>query len=153
MAETFTGVYPVYQNVFKIGKAGKASVDSDMVTIKDLESFTPSFDNGIEEWTPLDSEGWMRRFMTSKSLSIEFAGKRCIGDEGNDYIASLAFSAGKNTETKAEWVFPSGAKVTLDVVVNVTNVGGGDSTGMGALEFSIMSNGKPSFTPAPTPAE
>lgn len=154
MAETFTGVYPVYQNVFKIGKLGKASTVSDMVAIKDLESFTPSFDNGVEEWTPMDSEGWMHRFMTSKSLSIEFAGKRCVGDEGNDYVASLAFKAGTETETKVEWIFPSGAKVELNVVVNVTNVGGGDSTGVGAIEFSIMSNGKPTFTPAPTaPAE
>lgn len=151
--EVFTGVYPVYQNQFKIGTAGLTSQESDMVTIKDLESFTPSFDNGVEEWTPMDSEGWMRRFMTGKSLSIEFAGKRCIGDPGNDYIASLALKGGKDASTKMAWVFPSGAKVELEVVVNVTNVGGGDSTGIAALEFSIMSNGKPTFTPAPVPAE
>lgn len=149
--EVFTGVYPVYQNQFKIGKAGIGSAEADMVTIKDLETFSPSFDNGVEEWTPMDSEGWMRRFMTGKSLSIEFAGKRNVGDAGNDYIASLAFKGGKDTESKLAWIFPSGAKAELEVIINVTNVGGGDSTGVGALEFTVMNNGKPTFTPAPVP--
>ena len=143
------GVYPVYNNVFKIGVKGLESKTEDMKTIADLETFGPSFDNGVEEWTPMDTEGWVRRLMTGKGLTIDLSGKRNVGDEGNDYVANLAFAAGNTVETKFEWVFPSGAKVELNVVVNVTNAGGGDSTNVGALEFSVMSNGKPTFTPAP----
>ena len=30
---------------------------------------------------------------------------------------------------------------------NITNIGAGDSTAVGPLEFDIMSNGKPTITP------
>ena len=143
------GVYPVYNNTFKIGVKGLESKDEDMKTIADLETFSPSFDNGVEEWTPMDTEGWIRRLMTGKGLTIDLSGKRNVGDEGNDYVANLVFANGQTVETKFEWGFPSGAKATLNVLVNVTNVGGGDSTNVGGLEFSVMSNGKPTFTPAP----
>lgn len=145
----YTGVYPVFNNKFKIGTNGLTSAEeTDMKTIADLETFSPSFDNTVEEWTPMDQEGWIRRLMTGKGFAIDFSGKRNVGDEGNDYVAGLAFKTGQEVETKFEWEFPSGAKVSFGCVVNVTNVSGGDSTNVGALEFSVMSNGKPTFTPA-----
>lgn len=145
----YTGVYPVFNNKFKIGTNGLTSAEeTDMKTIADLETFSPSFDNTVEEWTPMDTEGWIRRLMTGKGFSIDLSGKRNIGDEGNDYVANLVFKTGQDVETKFQWIFPSGAKVTFDCIVNVTNVGGGDSTNVGGLEFTVMSNGKPTFTPA-----
>lgn len=145
----YTGVYPVFNNKFKIGTKGPTSTtDADMKIIADLETFSPSFDNGVEEWTPMDTEGWIRRLMTGKGFSIDLSGKRNIGDEGNDYVAGLLFKTGQDVETIFEWEFPSGAKVSFNCLVNVTNVGGGDSTNVGGLEFSVMSNGKPTFTPA-----
>lgn len=145
----YTGVYPVFYNKFKIGTKGLTSaVEADMKIIADLETFSPSFDNGVEEWTPMDTEGWIRRLMTGKGFSIDLSGKRNIGDEGNDYVAGLLFKTGQDVETVFEWEFPSGAKVSFNCIVNVTNVGGGDSTNVGGLEFSVMSNGKPTFTPA-----
>lgn len=142
------GVYPVHNNKFKIGTDGLNSTDEKMVPIKDLETFSPSFDNGVEEWTPMDTEGWVRRLMTGKGFTIDLSGKRNIGDAGNDYVANMAMAVGQEAETVFEWEFPSGAKLKFDCIVNVTNVSGGDSTNVGALEFSVMSNGKPTFTPA-----
>ena len=143
-----TGVYPVHNNKFKIGTNGTKSTDQEMATIADLETFSPSFDNGVEEWTPMDTEGWVRRLMTGKGFTIDLSGKRNIGDTGNDYVANMAFKNGQDAETVFEWEFPSGAKAKFDCVVNVTNVGGGDSTNVGGLEFTVMSNGKPTFTSA-----
>lgn len=48
-----------------------------------------------------------------------------------------------------EWTFPDGSVVTLNqAVINVTNIGAGDSTGVAPLEFEVLSNGKPDFTEA-----
>ena len=139
MAAVTSGVYPVHQNKFKIGKKGSASTSAeDMVTIKDLETFSLSMDNNIEEWSALDQEGWTRRMSTGKGFSISLSGKRCVGDPGNDYVAGL--------ESKFEWIFPDGTKVAFDCIVNVTNVGSGDSTNVGALEFEVLSNGKPTIS-------
>ena len=139
-----TGVFPVYENAFKAGESS-ASVN----TIADMESFTVSFDNGVEEWTPMETEGWVRRLMTAKGVTISVKGKRNVGDSGNDYIAGLAFKNGRDAEGYFLWTFPDGTKVEFeDAVFNVTALGAADSTNVGPLEFDVMSNGKPTVTEA-----
>ena len=143
------GVYPVYKNVFKIGTKGLASVlPTDMVVIADIETFSPSIDGTVEEWTPMNTEGWARALMTGKKLTVSLSGKRNEGDAGNDYVAGLAWKDGLDCSTKAEWTFPSGAKLSFNCVVNVTTPGGGDSTNVDGLEFELICDGKPTFTPA-----
>ena len=130
-----TGVYPCYENQFEIGTAG---------SVADMESFSVSFDNGVEEWTPFNTEGWVRRLLTSKGVTISVTGKRNVGDPGNDEIASLAFKNGRDSERDVIWKFPDGTKDKFKgAVINVTNTGAGDSTAVAPLEFDIMSNGKP----------
>lgn len=139
-----TGVYPCYENQFKIGAAADSST-----AIADMETFSVSFDNGVEEWTPFDAEGWVRRLMTGKGLTISVNGKRNVGDTGNDFVAGLTFKNGRGAEAYFEWTFPDGTKVAFEqAVINVKNIGAGDSTNVGPLEFDVMSNGKPTVTPA-----
>ena len=78
MANT-TGVYPVYENQFKIDKTGgDGSTESNLVTIADMESFSVSIDGNIEEWKPFDQQGWTRRLLTGKSITISISGKRNV---------------------------------------------------------------------------
>lgn len=143
-----TGVYPCYENQFQIDTATSGSTAA-MKNIADMESYSVSFDNGVEEWNPYDSEGWMRRLMTSKAITISVTGKRNVGDAGNDVIAGLAFKNGRDAEKDFQWTFPDGTVVKLaNAVINVTNIGAGDSTAVAPLEFEVMSNGKPDVTPA-----
>ena len=48
MANVTSGVYPVFDNVFKIGTKGVDSADADMKTIADCETFSLSMDNNVE---------------------------------------------------------------------------------------------------------
>lgn len=142
-------VYPVNNIKFKIGtKGAESSAPQDMVIVKDMETFSISIDNGVEEWNPMDQEGWVRRLMTSKSLTIGLNGKRNYGDPGNDYVAGLAYKNGLDANSKLEVEFPNGDKLTMACVVNVTACAGGDSTNVGVLEFECQSDGKPEYTPA-----
>ena len=144
MANRTSDVFPCYENQFKVGTSS-----TSVNTIADMESFSVSFDNGVEEWTPFDTEGWVRRLLTSKGITISVSGKRNIGDEGNDFIAGKFMPNGTDAQAYFEWTFPNGDKVVFDkAVINVTNIGAGDSTGVGALEFDIQSNGKPTYTAA-----
>lgn len=139
MATTNTGVFPVYENQFKIGAS-----EDNLSTIADLENCSVSFDNGIEEWTPFDTAGWKRRLPTAKSITISISGKRNVGDTGNDFVASLAFKNGHDAEACFVWTFPDGTEVMFqNAVISVTNIGTGDSTTVGGLEFEVQSNGKP----------
>lgn len=141
-AATKTGVYPCYENQFKVG-----ATKTDATGIADMESFSVSFDNNVEEWTPFNQEGWIRRLQTGKGITISVTGKRNVGDTGNDYVAGKAFLNGRDTEGYFSWLFPDGTLVEFEqAIYNVTNVGAGDSTGVAPLEFDVMSNGKPTVT-------
>ena len=139
------GVFPVYENQFALGE------DKDSATgIADMETFSVAFDNGVEEWNPMDQKGWKRRLMTAKSVTISIKGKRNLGDTGNDYAAGKMLKNGRDAEGHFAWIFPDGTTVSWDeAVYNITACGTGDSTNVGPLEFDVMSNGKPTVTAAP----
>lgn len=148
MAVVTSGVVPVFNLGFTIGTKGRASTASDMAIIKDMETFQISIDGNVEEWTSMDTEGWVRRLMTGKGFAITLNGKRHIGDPGNDYVADTAWKSGLECSSKSEINFPDGSKLEYDCIVNVTSPAGGDSTAVSALEFELMSDGKPTYTPA-----
>ena len=144
---TTSGVYPCYENQFKIDTS--STTTPVWSTIADCETFAVSFDNGVEEWHPFEQEGWVRRLLTAKGVTITVTAKRNVGDVGNDAVAALAWVNGRDAEKDVQWTFPDGSVVTFsDAVINVTNIGAGDSTNVAPLEFEIQSNGKPTYTAA-----
>ena len=144
---TTTGVFPCYENQFKVNTSSTET--ASWVPIADCETFEVSFDNNVEEWTPFESEGWVRRLMTGKGVTITVSGKRNIGDAGNNYIAGLAFKNGREAEADFQWTFKDGTVVEFTgAPINVTALGSGDSTAVAPLEFELLSNGKPTVTPA-----
>lgn len=139
-----TNVFPVSDNEFKVGATKEAAT-----AIADMETFSLSVSNGVETWTPMDTEGWQRALMTAKAITITLNGKRNIGDTGNDFVAGKVFKNGHDSEGYFEWTLPDGTSISWEkAVFDVKNVGGGDSTNVGPLEFDVISNGKPTVTPA-----
>jgi hypothetical protein len=144
-----TGAFPVHNNTFKIGTKGRLSVEpTDFVVIKGLENFAPAIDSNIEEYYPMEEAGWIKRMLTGKALGIGFSGKRIYGDPGNDYVADMLMKTGQDCETILQWVFASGAKLDILCIINLTTPAGGDTINIDTLEFEVMSDGKPTFTPA-----
>jgi len=138
-------VYQVNAIEFLVGLEGRESLTGDMVVVSDMEEFSISFDNGVEEWTPFGTDGWARRFMTAKSMSISISGKRNCDDAGNNYVAGLAYGNGEETLPVLEAKFPDGAKLRMPCVVNVTAAGGGSAAEIGELAFECRSDGKPEY--------
>ena len=142
---TTTGVYPCYENQFKVNTSSSST--ATWSAIADCETFGVSFDNGVEEWTPYDSNGWARRLMTAKKVTISVTAKRNIGDTGNNFIAGKTYQNGREAEADVQWTFPDSTVVTFTgAVINVKSNGGGKSTDVAPLEFDIMSNGAPTVT-------
>lgn len=143
---TTSGVFPCYENQFKVGPAGSEAPTN---AIADMEEYSVTFDNGVEEWNAYGEEGWIKRHMTSKSVKIAVKGKRNIGDTGNDMVAAIALKNGKQAQLNVLWTFPDGSTLLLaNAVISVSALNAAASTNMGPLEFEIQSNGKPTFTPA-----
>lgn len=143
------GVFPAFMMDFKIGKKGMASTVADMVSIADIEEWSPSIEGNIADFSPFSAQGWKRNIMTGKGFTIDCKGKRSVGDEGNDYVAGMAWKDGLDCSTKVEVIFPDGAKLSFNCVVDVTNPGGGASTDLASLEFKLVCDGKPTWTDAP----
>lgn len=141
----FKGVFPVFDIKFKINTSKTGT--PELKEIADMETFSISIDGNVEEWTPMETEGWVKRLATGKGFSIALSGKRTVGDAGNDFINSLGFKTGLDLSTDAEVEFPDGSKLEFDCIVNVTEFQGGDSINVAPLEFELLSNGKPTFTP------
>lgn len=149
MEESIKGVFPCYENQFLIDiTGGDGSDEKNCVPIADMESFSVSIDGNVEEWNPYDAKGWNNRLVTGKGLTISVSGKRNVGDPGNDYIESIALKIGRDCNTTLIWKFPSGAKLVMPCVINVTEWGAGDSRSVAPLAFDAMSRGKPDFTEA-----
>ena len=142
---TTSGVFPCYENQFEINVSSGSA--ASWQGIADCESFSVAFDNGVEEWHPFEHEGWVRRLLTAKGVTISVTAKRNMGDAGNDYIAGLAWENGRNAETDFRWTFPDGTVILFeDAVINVTNIGAAESTNVAPLEFEVLSNGAPTVT-------
>lgn len=153
MSKVTSGSFPVFDIEFKIGTKGLKSTESDMATIKDMESFSLSIEGNTQKWNPMDMKGWSRAMMTGKGMTISLKGKRNVGDAGNDYVASIAFKDGLDCTTKAAVVFPDGSQLAYDCVLDIKALFGGESQDVAPLEFDMIVDGKPEFTEAPsTPA-
>lgn len=140
------GVFPCYGNQFMVGNPGLEEAD---IPIANCEEFSVAFDNGVEEWTAFENEGWKSRLMTAKGMTISVKGKRTLGDEGNNLIAGLALANGTEAQLPFKWTFPDGSTLFMaNAVISVTANGSGAATNVGPLEFEVMSNGKPVYTPA-----
>ena len=146
MPNAKTGVFPCYENQFKIGAAG---ANPPSTAIANCEEFSVSFDNGVEEWTAFENEGWKSRLMTAKGITVSVKAKRTIGDTGNDMVAGMSHLNGTSAQANFLWTFPDGSTLLFaNAVISVTSNSGGASTNVAPLEFEVMSNGKPTYTAA-----
>lgn len=136
------GVNPVNTIVFGVNISGRTGNTSTTVT--NTEALNISFENGMQEWTPMESEGWSKALMTSKKIKISFTSKRNYGDAGNDYIASLADKNGQDCNSIVYVTFPDGSMLTIPCVINVISLGG-NSTDVISMSWEITSDGKPTF--------
>lgn len=140
-------VYPVNANSIKV-KAHGGTTGGTYNTIADMESATINVDTGVETWYGLAEGGWQKALATSKALTIDMAGKRSYGDAGNDLIANMWNTNGVDALIDVQITLPDKATLEFTAVVQITNIWGGDSTAVGALEFTLVSDGKPEYTAA-----
>lgn len=143
MATISTGQFPVSALGIKVNTG-----TDTFVTIADLESAGITLETNVETWYSITDDGWQNAMATAKAMTMDFSGKRTIGDAGNDFIAGLAFKNGQDVEVPFEIDFPNGDKLTFTGVVAVNDFLGGDATNVAPLSFTATCKGKPTYTEA-----
>lgn len=145
MATISTGVFPVNALKFEIG-IKKTSEEWTYVPIADMESANITVDTGVEEYNTIVDGGWRKALATSKALSVSMSGKRCLGDEGNDFVASKWNKNGQDCNSSLKITLPNDDMIVMDCVIQVTSFLGSDATAIAPLEFDLLSNGEPVYT-------
>ena len=146
MGKVTSGVFPVHANDFEV----LTGVDT-WSKVAELEEVKLTIDNNTETWSSFASGGWDSALVTGKSAKIEFKGKRCIGDAGNDFIAGKIMETGEDAYISARITTPEGKVITWEkMACAVTNNGAnGKATDVGGLEGTLTGHGKPSVTNTP----
>lgn len=147
MATVTTGVFPVNALKIEIGITNTGS-EWTYAEIADMESANITVDTGVEEYNSITDGGWRKALATSKALSMSMSGKRCLGDEGNDYVASKWNKNGQECNSSCKITLPNEDTIIFDCVVQVTSFLGSDATAIAPLEFELLSNGEPVYTEA-----
>ena len=148
MGKVTSGVFPVNSNQFEINIG--TTEEENWVTIAELEEVTVSIDNNTETWKSFANGGWESALVTGKSAKIDIKGKRCVGDEGNDFIAGKLLANGQDAYVQARLTIADGKVLKWEkMACAVANAGsGGKATEVGALEATLTGHGKPELTEA-----
>ncbi len=145
MAKIELGVFPVNENEFFVDIAGYGAEAPNWVPVAQMETISISIDTGTEEWNPMEMHGWRDAMATSKGLEVDTTGKRCIGDAGNDYLASKKFALGADAYVRYKYVMPDGESLIMDKNVAQVESLGGDTTGVQGLSVKLISACVPTF--------
>ena len=148
MAVITKGVYPVHAGSFEVN----TSKDETQVwsKIAELEEVNIEVENTTETWNSFSESGWQSALVTGKAAKITLKGKRCIGDAGNDLIASKMLLTGQDAYVNARVIHPDGTTLEwAQMACAVKNNGaGGKATDVGALEAELTAHGAPTESKA-----
>lgn len=143
MAVVTSGVFPVHVGSFEVN-VSKTEVE-EWAKVAELEEVNVEVDNNTETWNSFSAGGWQSALVTGKAVKITVKGKRCIGDKGNDLIASKLLLTGQDAYIGVRLTHPDGTTLTWkEMACGVKNNGsGGKATDVGALEAELVGHGKP----------
>lgn len=148
MGRITSGVFPVHNTVFEIGRTKASGGAWTYAKIADMENFEFSVETGVEEWNAMENDGWRSALATAKSITVSVSGKRHVGDAGNDYVASMIMKNGQDAYSNLKITFANGDVLVMDCVISLTGFMGGDTTNVAPLSADFISHKKPTFTPA-----
>ena len=145
MGKLTCGVFPVQAGSFEVDTSETPHTTPAWSTVAELEEVSLEIDNNTETWSSFAAGGWESALVTGKSAKITLSGKRCIGDAGNDLIASKLLCTGQDAYIKCRVCHPDGSTLIWDkAACGVKNNGaGGKGTDVGALEAEFIGHGKP----------
>ena len=143
MAVITKGVYPVHVGSFEVTTS--KTEEPAWSKIAELEEANIEVENTTETWNSFSEGGWQSALVTGKAAKITLKGKRCIGDAGNDLIASKMLLTGQDAYVNARVIHPDGTTLEwAQMACAVKNNGaGGKATDVGALEAELTAHGAP----------
>lgn len=116
-----------------------------------IENIAPEREEKLDETEDYSTGGNTRTTVTGVTKSTAVTGKRLLGDEVQDFIASLEEVFGDERKTQYRCVSPTGEIVEEDVTVKDINMSGpnGDASSKQEISFSLARNDTPQVIQQP----
>lgn len=116
-----------------------------------IETITSNPEEKVDETEDYSTGGNTRSTVTGVNVSIEFEGTRRIGNEAQEYIASLQEDFGDARNTQRRVIHPTGMIIEEDVTIRDINMGGpnGGASEKQAISFTMARNDTPRVIQAP----
>lgn len=110
-----------------------------------IETITSNPEEKVDETEDYSTGGNTINTVTGVSVSTEFEGTRRIGNEAQEYIASLQEDFGDARKTQRRIVHPTGLIIEEDVTIRDINMGGpnGSASDKQAISFTMARNDTP----------
>ena len=137
MAEiTNLGVMLCKKNTFTVG------ADAESATfVAEIENFTPEFETKMAAERNTYDKPLTQRIKVVTGFKVTLNGYRCIGDAGNDFIASKAGKSESEAEGYCKVTLLDGKAYEMPNAVFEVNYGGGATNDGAPLSATIYSNG------------
>lgn len=149
MANTnFDMEYPAFLDSLKVGALG---AEADSLIVPDgIVNITPSWDPTVVTYYKRSGQGFQGGTKTGNAFTITVESYHISEDAGQKIIAATMFKFGKEAKVACEYTFGNGDVLTFNATVKITRMGGGATTDLAPLNYDLICDGKPTFTPAVT---
>lgn len=144
---------PVWANEIYIGTSytpGSGSAAGTWTYAKLCEgiesmSFTPNEQN--QQYFFLCGEGFAHNEVTGGAPQIEVSGRRIVGNDAQDYIASKQFALGTDRNTSVK-IIAEGKQIICDATIGSVTSFGGNTLDINSFSCTIYFNGEPTLSDA-----
>lgn len=111
-----------------------------------ISSVDPETNEDIDQSQYIADDGNGSSTVLSMQLIMSCSGHRLVGDEAQDYIASVRMQKGSGRNSNYRFTDASGNQLSGACTLANVKIGGGDAAGKKEISFEVHMNGKPSET-------
>lgn len=146
MAE-YTKAYPAHLDSLKVGAVGAQS--SALKTVGGVTTVTPNQTDTVQERRYRTGAGGSSFYKTWLTFQIQCTGDYIPDDEGQAIILDKKRKFGEEAQVQFLYDYGDGSTESGVATVQFDNHGGGPSDDLVPLSFTLLADGKPTYTPAP----
>lgn len=141
---------PVWANEIHIGTSATTAtppVWSYAKLCKGIESMSFSPNEQNQQFFFLCGNGFAHNEVTGGAPTLTITGRRIVGDDAQDYIASKQFALGTDRNTSVK-IIAEGKQIVCDATIGEVTSFGGNTLDVNSFGCTIYLNGQPSVTNA-----
>lgn len=138
---------PVWANELYVGTSVSSNTWTYAKLCKGIESMEFQSGEQNQQFFFLCGNGYAHNETTGSAPQISCSGRRIVGDDAQDYIASKQFALGPDRTTSVK-IIAEGKQIICDATIGEVVSFGGSTLDVNAFSCTLYLNGQPTVTDA-----